>query len=443
MSGYWAFPYHPARSFWLTRGACLLLALDALLLMLEHAGRYGVGGFNVAHFAWLDVLAPITSPLVYVTLLTSSALLALSGVLRPLARPAQATLLVTYTLAWAISQHDSYQHHYLISWLLAWMLWLPRTSLAQSRDPRARTSGAGLALTAASCALVYAFTAVSKSEAAWQRGAVLRRLGQSPGPFSVLTRLDSSLEADGAVLHVGAVAVLLTQIAIALAYALAPLRDWLEGAQPGSRAARGVRALCTLGWLLSFSFHALTELQTSFAIGWFSYYMLWIGAVLFAPSAWLARLAQQLGRPLERLPELATVRIWLAALVLALLAGVWLILWADLPGVPLAVSAVGLVYLTLALRSWRRGAVQAAQDQALSIALALACTVGCLELGRVRFDYYRRLAGELLRMGRLEEALEQYRTTERYAPRGQSRREQIRRIERQLSEQRGQGHRQL
>ena len=52
-SRYWACRYHPVRAFWLTRGVSLLLALDTLLLMLEQGGRYGVGGFNVAHFAWV------------------------------------------------------------------------------------------------------------------------------------------------------------------------------------------------------------------------------------------------------------------------------------------------------------------------------------------------------------------------------------------------------
>ena len=42
------------RPYLLRKGVLVLLALDAWLLMLGHAGRYGAGGFNVAHFLWLD-----------------------------------------------------------------------------------------------------------------------------------------------------------------------------------------------------------------------------------------------------------------------------------------------------------------------------------------------------------------------------------------------------
>jgi hypothetical protein len=441
---YWALAYHPARAFWLARGLCLLLALDSLLLMIEHAGRYGVGGFNVAHFRWLDALAPHASPAPYLTLLSSAALLALAGVVRPLSRAAQVALLVAYTAAWAMSQHDSYQHHYLISWLLAWMLWLPRARLAESRDPNARTSGAGLALTATTCAIVYAFTAVSKSEAAWQSGAVLRRLAGTPGPFALLTRLDVGLAAGGSVLRGAAAGVLLLQVAIALAYALAPLRDQAEWARVGARRTAALRLLCAVGWLFSTGFHLATELQASFAIGWFSYYMLWIAAVLFTPSAWLVRLSDHSARLAERaFPLPLTARTCLVLLALVLLAGLWLIGRADLPGIPLAVVSVGLPYLTAACWCLRRGTLRDATDHTLSIVLSLGLTLACLELGHIRFDYHRRLAGELLRMGRLEDALEQYRKTDHYAPRGKSRREVIERIERQLSEQRGQRHRQL
>lgn len=269
---------------------CLLLALDALLLMFEHAGRYGEGGFNIAHFAWLDTLAPLSSPAPYLALLTASALLALCGALAPLPRFLQALLCATYTSAWTLSQHDSYQHHYLLSWLLAWLLWLPRPGLAEARDPAVRCSGAGLPLIALTCAIVYAFTAVSKSSPAWQSGAVLRQLARSPGPFSVLTGLDAWLGGAGRAFRVAAAVVLALQIVVALGYVLAPLRD--ARAEQDARTARTLSTFCTLGWLAAIGFHVTAELQASFSIGWFSYYMLWISAALLAPARGFRRPAR-------------------------------------------------------------------------------------------------------------------------------------------------------
>jgi hypothetical protein len=187
----------------------------------------------------------------------------------------------------------------------------------------------------------------------------------------------------------------------------------------------------------------LTELQTSFAIGWFSYYMIWVSAVLFAPSAWLAALSAQVELVAQQLSWRATPRGCSALLGVAAASGIYLAVTADLPGLPFAVAAVGLAYLSVALWRLRQGEACAAHDLALSLSLSLAVTLTCLTWGDVRFDYYRRLAGELRRMGQLPEALELYRKAERYAPGGESRAGVIRAIERELSEQRRERHGQL
>lgn len=99
--------------------------------------------------------------------------------------------------------------------------------------------------------------------------------------------------------------------------------------------------------------------------------------------------------------------------------------------------------LSLSLWHQRAGRLEIGSNLALSFALSLMLTSACLSLGHVRFHYYRRLAGEQLRMERLDEALHNYRKAEHYAPRGQTRSAVIRRIERMLSEHRGERHRQL
>jgi hypothetical protein len=50
----------------------------------------------------------------------------------------------------------------------------------------------------------------------------------------------------------------------------------------------------------------------------------------------------------------------------------------------------------------------------------------------VPFDYYRRTAGELYRMGQVEHALSLYQQAERYAPAGESRAARIRELQREL-----------
>jgi hypothetical protein len=73
----------------------------------------------------------------------------------------------------------------------------------------------------------------------------------------------------------------------------------------------------------------------------------------------------------------------------------------------------------------------------LSIAASLTLLLLALSASEIRFDYYRRAAGEMRRMGRLQESLDLYRKAERHAPVGRSRAEVIHSLERQLSEHRG------
>jgi hypothetical protein len=429
---YWEAPYHPARPFWLARGTYLLLALDVLLLMVEHGGRYGVGGFNVAHFSWLDGLLGVPSPAQYLGLLMLSALLALCAALGAMPRAFGAALLAAYTLAWAWSQHDSYQHHYFLSWVLAWLLWLPRPRAADCLETTARTSGPGLGLVATTCAIVYSFTALSKSEAAWQSGAVLRHLARTPGPFAWIVQVGQPLLGELA-LRVAALGVLLLQVVVACAYWVAPLRDAAED-EP---TARVLGTACSVGWCGALVFHLVTELDSGFSIGWFSYYMLWISAVVFAPSAWLAALTRVLAPVGRWTMRLGGSRVLCyAALACASAVLLWLVRELDLPGMGVAATCVGLSYAAVALCCLRRSDLRTATRYAMAIALSLAASVLLLSLSEVRFDYYRRAAGELRRMGLMQASLALYRKADRYAPRGINRQDVIEQLERQVSEQR-------
>ncbi|MCB9639470.1 MAG: hypothetical protein H6727_11315 [Myxococcales bacterium] len=118
------------RSVFLWRGVMLLLAFDAWLLNASHAGRYGAGAFNVAHFAWMDTFLPMPSAALYSGVCMLTGVLALFGAIRGGGRLVAALVFLLYTYSWAMSMLDSYQHHVLLSWILLCMIFLPEGSLS-------------------------------------------------------------------------------------------------------------------------------------------------------------------------------------------------------------------------------------------------------------------------------------------------------------------------
>ncbi|MFT3923534.1 MAG: hypothetical protein QM778_13455 [Myxococcales bacterium] len=430
--------YHPARAFLLRRGLYLLLAFDAWLVMLEHGGRYGAGDFNVAHFSWLDALVGVPSPALYVGLLICAGLLSLILTFVRASRPARLLLAGLYTFSWAISLHDSYQHHYLLSWLLLWAAFVPEPASHELvEDQPAPVRAVGLTLTAFSCAIVYSFTAVSKSSPEWRSGAVLARLipaGKegAQNPVAQLRDWASSLLEMPAqrILAWFSLSLLVLQLVVALAYAVSPGRD-----QAG---VRGPRAwICGVGLAAAVAFHLGTELTGVFEIGWFSYYMLWVSCVLLAPSAWLAWPTRRLARALLPLGRLLVdengpaAPWWLYAVALSglmLACGVGL----DLPGAIVACGATSLWLVAVLAGRHVRSEAGAPERWALSAVVACASLWCALTLTPVRFDFYRRWAGEISRLGQTAQALTLYRKAEKYAPPGASRARQIEFLERQL-----------
>ncbi|HEX5657115.1 MAG TPA: HTTM domain-containing protein [Polyangiales bacterium] len=429
---YFETPYHPVRAFLLTRATYLLLAGDLWLGMVQHAGRYGLGGFNVAHFAPLDALLPVHSPTPYVVLLMLSGCLSFALGLFAQPRWLRATLAFTYTLAWMISIHDSYQHHYFLSWLLAWLVAFPETSL-EEHAPDAPVPGWGLPMTCLTCAIVYAFTGVAKSEAAWRRGDVLRALAggepaQGVGDYGPLQSwLASWGISEAALWETFAYATIALQWTIALGYVLAARRD--------AAPSRWRSLLVSAGLLGALSFHLSAEWFGHFEIGVFSYYMLGLALTLLGPL-WLL---QPIGR------GFASIRQWSEPWVQKLSGSesaprltILLLLVASvgasspLPGALWASIACASI---AALRMFR-----ARRDELRLLALQTAfCALAfwlVLTQSSMSFDYYRRVAGELRNMGLPERALESYRMAELYAPRGESRAREIRKLERALATER-------
>ena len=430
LARFWITPYHPARAFLFERGLYLLLALDCWLLMLEHGARYGVGGFNVAHFAWLDRLLPLPGPALYVGLVCASGLLALAAALFEVSRIDKLLLVTLYTLAWALSMHDSYQHHYLLSWLLLSLLAFPAVTSRQASDGRPPAAAPGLPFATLTCCIVYLFTALSKTGDDWRAGHVLRSLAkgaQGTSPFAWPAQLFEWVGLSREAAWQATVwSVLGLQLLIASGYAVCTLRD--------DRARPWLSWWCAAAWLAALLFHALTELDGAFSIGWFSYYMLWTALVAFAPAG----LLQLLCRPIARLRERIGGAVMEQTPSFALAGGSsCLMAWiaaqnSDLPGVPYACFLLlGWFALEACYQSLRRQP-PAVLRCAIVPGVALVGLFGALNLTTVRFDYYRRAAGELLRMGELEQALLLYRKAEQHAPAGKTRMTKIDRLQREL-----------
>jgi Vitamin K-dependent gamma-carboxylase len=431
---YFDTPYHPLRPFLLSRAVYLLLAGDLWFGMVQHGGRYGLGGFNVAHFALLDFLVPLPSPRLYVGLLLFSGVVSLSLGLFSQPRWLRMSLAASYSTAWMISIHDSYQHHYFISWLLVWCSALPEVplrALSRSQAGDERVRGWGLPMACITCAIVYGFTGVAKSEAAWRRGDVLRalaRAGEQDMDWGALAALREPLRTLGlsetALWGGFAYATIALQWLIAIAYLFAIRRDLAP--------SRWRTVLLSGGLLGAVCFHVSAELFGHFEIGVFSYYMLVLALVLLAPLALLRPLANGLAAlPWERMAGAlsGSESWWRLSVLIVLVAATGY--FSALPGAFAASLALAILVTG---RLMRARTVEPRSTRLLAIQTAVSALMLWLALyeSSMVFDFYRRTAGELRRMGRVEEALAAYRMADQHAPSGQSRAHEIRELEAEL-----------
>jgi len=428
---YWFGPVAAVRPYVLERVVLFLLPFDVWLQNVPHGARYGAGGFNVAHFAWLDAVQPLPSPALHVGLTLIVGGLAWVIACTGGSRALRVLLVTLYTWGWAMSRLDAYQHHYLLSLLLGAFVFFPDVRAADVLDGgcERRVSAWAFVLVAANVAIVYVFAAVTKTEAGWASGAVLRQVTRSSPWFQRgWSWLLSTGVTDDVLWELVARAVALMQVVIAVGYVVVVR----AGANPG----RGIRLLGWAALAAAVGFHGSLLLFT-LDIRWFGYYMLALAAAFFLPEAALQRfvalatlpariLTQRGGRRPTRWSSLAVVA---AASCIVALVGVDL----DLPGATaagvlcsgaLAVTGVGAV---LGARPERARRVAAAGAMG---ALALAVVV---HVSAVRFQYYLYLVADLQRRGEPAQVLAAYEKAQRYAPPGQSRQRQIEALRMQLA----------
>jgi tetratricopeptide (TPR) repeat protein len=303
-------------------GKCFLLvvATDALVLMAERGSRYGIDGFNVAHFAWLDRVHPLPTATWYVGILMLVSLLAYTIVFLGPSRVLLAALALLYTYSWAMSRHDSYLHHYMISLILACMVCFPPITYADllpvyrrgvgilfsrravgnglravpgtpqralptvARPARKETAGAlapltcawGFRLLGATVGVIYIYTSAAKADAQWCGGHTLQQVGDAPQVFGPLVRLAAQLGVSPEWFwSIAATMVIPLELTIAVSYFLAVRQD-----EPGRK---WLPRWCVVAWLLATGLHANNEM-IDLSIQWFSYYMMFLAAFFFLPQ---------------------------------------------------------------------------------------------------------------------------------------------------------------
>ncbi len=369
---YWFGDVALARPYLVLRFILALLAFDTWLNMMPQGAKYGVGAFNVAHFAWLDSFAP--SPGSYLGVLAFTGVLALSQALYRPHRIAIVLIAAGYTLGWSCSLLDSVPYHYLLSLYLVCFVFFPMLSAraAFSRSDRApRGSVAAYVLFCVTTAIVYFYVA------AWSAAE-----GQSYW----------------------------LPMVCCIAYLIASMQDRAE--LPALRMAAPLLVAAPV------AFHLLAPPQ-----GWLPVYMIGIALVVFTPTPWIHSVGRELTRPARSLVEGRSAdgaderaaQVFYLSLV-GLIVAPMVSMFVDLPGVKTGCTLTAFAMLFVMGRQlyftprwrplWRVASL-------FGGCLALWITV---TTSSARFDYYREGALDADRRGDHDAAMMFHEKADRYAP---------------------------
>ncbi|MDH3200627.1 MAG: hypothetical protein OEM15_07015 [Myxococcales bacterium] len=345
LTRYWFGDVALARPYSLVRFVLTMLAFDSWLNLMPHGAKYGVGGFNVAHFPVFGDFIP-SAPF-YLGVLAFTSVLALSQALYRPHRIALALVAMGYTLGWTCSLLDSVAYHYLVSLYLGCFVFFPMLSAraAFSRSDRApRGSAWAYVLFCVTTAIVYFYVA------AWDA---------ADGEPYWLPMVCSG------------------------AYLVASMQDRSDS----------TAVLVTMPFLgvAPIAFHWLTPTES-----WFPIYMIGIAVLVFAPARWIHVAGRTLTFPARNwlqdqsevgIDERASQVFYasLAGLVTAPVVS----MFVDLPGVKTgcALTAIAMLfvigrqlYLTPKRRPlWR---VVSLFGGCLALWITMATSTA-------RFDYYR------------------------------------------------------
>lgn len=442
---YWFDSVAAIRPYLLMKAALILLAFDVWMVRLKNGAHYGLDGFNVAHFHWLDAVQPLPGASLHTGLLLLTGIFALFCVFAGPGRWALASLALAYTYGWAMSMLDDYQHHYFLSLVLAALVFFPRlqardlyqTHAALEADSKqaANASGAnkrrvsawGYVLLGVNVAIVYFFTALTKAaEEQFLNGQIIQRMSRKKQLFQTIETWLVGLGLPSEVFWQSlALSTIAFEIFLSLTYLLAVRQD--------ENRSRWLRIVTWCGFVVVVIFHGIgNEIILPLRIGWFSYYMIVLGCIYFLPESFLLALGRLLTWPALRLGKIGSSLMAAldrrgAALAVglivtgALTTGVAIVALGytlDLPGATIAclLLAFSLVSASLlALASKRR---TDAMRYVFATSLAVALMWTSVTSSMVRFDYYDLLSSYHRRRGNLQAAIEAHEKAVRYVPPG-------------------------
>ena len=386
------FAVTPARVRALRVGLFGLLAFDIWMKMLEHAPRYGAGGFNVPQFPLLSFLPVPSAEIVGVAWLLAgfAALRAAFGVA---VRQSAIIVAVAYAGIYMWSQADNYQHHYLVSLMLVTGCFVPWEAASRApRDTAPEVRHWSFRMLYVQVALLYFWAAVAKMDPLWLSGSTMAHFTQGVEARANLTWLANGIGVELASMpKLMSWSVMLGELFAAAVFLVPRLR--LVG-------------LLVVPW-----FHISVE-WLSFEIEWFSYYMILLNVVLLTPRRAYEWAGERLGWVRERVhgwidrtdvdgkmvPTLGVA----TALVCALI-----VFDAPVEGALGLVVVVALATLAAQLVPDPGVRPHVTYGAAMQV-LAAGAMMVTITVSAVAYDYYRQWGGDLRRRGETALAIDRY-----------------------------------
>ncbi len=241
-----------------------ILGLDLWMLMIEHAPRYGAGGFNVPQFRALAFLPVPSAEAVGVAWLVAG-FAALRLVLGVAVRQSAVLCALGYAGVYFWSQADNYQHHYLVSLMTLAATFVPWERTVRAPDEaEPRVAHWAVRLLYVQVAILYFWAAVAKMDPLWLDGSTMEYFTRGGEARANVAWLAGKLGVEVPTLLVGAAWSVMLGELFAAAVFLVPRLWWL--------------GVLVIPW-----FHVGVE-WLDFKIEWFSYYMIALNLVMLCPD---------------------------------------------------------------------------------------------------------------------------------------------------------------
>jgi hypothetical protein len=153
-----------------------VFALDAWL-QIGNAPRYGFGDFNVSHLPFLDGILPMPTRASMSVVYGLQVLLGLRIALGGASRAAYVALAVLFAGGYFISQLNSYQHHYLLAIALGLLAAFPWPDFPKPQPASEATKDRfwPIRMLLVALSVMYVFAVLAKLDGEWLDGSTMQR----------------------------------------------------------------------------------------------------------------------------------------------------------------------------------------------------------------------------------------------------------------------------